>query len=128
MFPHTITVWNQIASNHTGGFTYKKTIINNVRYDRTIAKQSSKEGETNASNLLLFVFPSEIKCNSKYIVPTLFKELENKEEYYTFDTDTYIGLGVIETDVPSGEHYSIESINPITAMGNDIHHFEIKGS
>ena len=128
MFPHTITVWNQIASNHTGGFTYERTIINNVRYEHTIAKQSTKEGESNASSIKLFIFPTEIQCDSIYIEPTTFKELELKTGYFTFDTDTYIGLGTIETDLPSGEHYSIDSVKPEYAMGSDIHHFEITGS
>ena len=55
MFPHSITVWNQIASNHTGGFTYNKVFIDNVRYELTIAKQNTKEGETNTSLLNLYV-------------------------------------------------------------------------
>ena len=128
MFPHTITVWNRIASNHTGGFTYQRTIINNVRYERTIAKQSTKEGETNASNLLLFVFPTEIECNDTYIESTAFKELVAKTGYYTFCTDTIIGIGEILTDSPSGETYSINSIKPIYAQGSEIHHFELIGS
>lgn len=128
MFPHTITVWNKIASNHTGGFTYNKTFIDNVRYENTIAKQSTKEGESNASTLKLFVFPSEMKSDSKYIDSSLFKELESYKGYFTFDTDTFIGLGKIESDSPSGEFYSIDSVSKLNAMGNDIHHFEITGS
>lgn len=128
MFPHTITVWNQVASNHTGGFTYERTIIENVRYEHTIAKQSTKEGESNASSLRLFVFPTEIQCDNIYIDPESFKQLKLKTGYFTFDTDTYIGLGVIETELPSGEHYSIDSVRPEYAMGSDVHHFEITGS
>ena len=74
MFPHTITVWNQIASNHTGVFTYHRTIIKNVIYESIIAKQSTKEGESNASTLLLFVFPTELVSDSIYIDPESFKE------------------------------------------------------
>lgn len=128
MFPHTITVWNPIASNHTGGFTYQRTVIRNVRYEHTIAKQSTKEGESNTSNLLLFVFPSEIDCDSTYIEPLEFKELSSTIGFFTFDTETYIGLGEIDTDLPSGEHYSIDSVKPINAMGNEVHHFEITGA
>lgn len=128
MFPHAITVWNQIASNHTGGFTYHRTVIKNVRYEHTIAKQSTKEGESNASNLLLFVFPAEMVSDSSYIEPESFKALEEHKGNFTFDTDTYIGLGEIATDLPSGEHYSIDSVTKVNAMSNDIHHFEIKGS
>lgn len=128
MFPHTITVWNQIASNHTGGFTYHRTIIKSVRYESIIAKQSTKEGESNASTLLLFVFPNEIDCDSTYIEPLEFKELSSTIGFFTFDTETYIGLGEIDTDLPSGEHYSIDSVTKVNAMGNDVHHFEIKGS
>lgn len=128
MFPHTITVWNQIASNHTGGFTYHRTIIKSVRYESIIAKQSTKEGESNASTLLLFVFPTEMVSDSVYIDPESFKDLKEYKGVFTFDTDTYIGLGEIDTDLPSGEHYSIDSVTKVNAMGNDIHHFEIKGS
>lgn len=128
MFPHSITVWNPIASNHTGGFTYQATIIRNVRYEHTIATQSTKEGESNASNFLVFVFPNEIDCDSKYIDPNSFKELSVKDGFFTFDTDSYIGIGEIETDSPSGECYSINSIKPLYALGNEIHHFEISGS
>lgn len=128
MFPHSITVWNQIASNHTGGFTYNKVFIDNVRYELTIAKQNTKEGETNTSLLNLFVFPDKIDTYSVYIEPKEYELLEDKKGYYTFDTDTYIGLGKIDTPIPSGNSYSVDSVKPVHAMGNEIHHFEISGS
>lgn len=128
MFPHTITVWNQIASNHTGGHIYKSTVIHFVRYEHTLAKKSTKEGESNESNLKVFVFPSEIQCDSKYIDPESFKNLESKDSYYTFDLDTFIGIGEIDSDIPAGEHYCINSIYSPSDMSNDIHHFEIIGS
>ncbi len=128
MFPHTITVWNQVASNHTGGYTYQSTVIQNVRYEHTLAKKSTKEGESNESSFKLFVFPSEIQCDSVYIDPESFKNLESKVGYFTFDLDTYIGLGEIDSDIPAGEHYCIDSIYSPSAMSNDIHHFEITGS
>lgn len=128
MFPHSITVWNQIASNHTGGFTYNKVFIDNVRYELTIAKQNTKEGETNTSLLNLFVFPDKIDTDSVYIEPKEYELLEDKKGYYTFDTDTYIGLGKIDTPIPSGNSYSVDCVKPVHAMGNEIHHFEISGS
>lgn len=79
MFPHSITVWNQIASNHTGGFTYNKVFIDNVRYELTIAKQNTKEGETNTSLLNLFVFPDKIDTDSVYIEPKEYELLEDKK-------------------------------------------------
>jgi hypothetical protein len=128
MFPHTITIWNQIASNHTGGFTYHRTVVSGVRYEVTHAKAPKKEGTSNTSLLNLFVFPDKIDSDSKYIDPELFKELTLKDNYFTFDNDTYVGLGDIDTDLPNGKHYLLDEIKPIYAMGNEIHHFEIKGS
>ena len=128
MFPHTITIWNQVAKTHTGGFTYQRTVISGVRYEITHSVAPKKEGETNTSLLNLFVFPDKIDTNSTYIDPLLFKDLAVKDNCFTFDTNTYVGIGDIESDIPSGEHYLIEEIKPVYAMGNEIHHFEIKGS
>lgn len=128
MFPHTITIWNIIAKNHTGGFTYQRTVVSGVRYEITRSVAPKKEGTSNTSLLNLFVFLDKIDSNSKYIDSSEFKDLALKDNYFTFDTDTYIGIGDIESDIPSGEHYLIEEIKPVYAMGNEIHHFEIKGS
>ena len=128
MFPHTITIWNIIAKNHTGGFTYQRTVVSGVRYEITRSVAPKKEGTSNTSLLNLFVFPDKIDSNSKYIDSSEFKDLALKDNYFTFDTDTYIGIGDIESDIPSGEHYLIEEIKPVYTMGNEINHFEIKGS
>lgn len=128
MFPHTITIWNVIAKNHTGGFTYQRTVISGVRYEIIRSVAPKKEGTSNNSLLNLFVFLDKIDSNSQYIDSMEFKELALKENYFTFDNDTYVGIGDVDSDKPSGENYLIEEIKPVYAMGNEIHHFEIKGS
>lgn len=128
MFPHTITIWNVIAKNHTGGFTYQRTVISGVRYEIIRSVAPKKEGTSNNSLLNLFVFLDKIDSNSQYIDSMEFKELALKENYFTFDNDTYVGIGDVDSDKPSGESYLIEEIKPVYAMGNEIHHFEIKGS
>ena len=152
MFPHTVTIWNQIAKNHTGGTTYQRTVLKGVRYEVTLAKTPKKEGEDNASALDLYVFLDKVEAisyydggnsdtdykNSEdldagfsfstYIDPILFEKLESKKRFFTFDKNTYVGLGEINTDNPSGNCYLISDIKPVYAMGNKIHHFEIKGS
>ncbi len=128
MFPDVITVWNQVSRNHTGGCTYQKTVISGVRCEVVYSKSPKKEGNDNTSSLNLFVFPDVMETDSKYIEPIQFKELGIKDSYFTFDTDTYVGIGEIESDKPSGDFFLIGEIKALKAMGNEIHHFEIKGS
>ena len=92
MFPHTITIWNQVAKTHTGGCTYQRTVISGVRYEITHSVAPKKEGETNTSLLNLFVFPDKIDTNSTYIDPLLFKDLAVKDNCFTFDTKKAIYL------------------------------------
>jgi hypothetical protein len=128
MFPHTITIWNKIASNHTGGFTYHRTVVSGVRYEITSAKTSTKEGSSNTSSINIYVFLNKINNDSKYIDPELFKEMSLKDNYFTFDNDTYVGVGDIDNKMPSGKHFLLDEIKPVYALENEIHHFEIKGS
>ncbi len=128
MFPNTVTIWNQIAKNHTGGFTYQRTVISGVRYELTRSIAPKKEGTSNTSLLNLFVFPDKMETNSQYIDPIAFKELEFKDNYFTFDNNTYVGIGNIDSEKPIEECFLIEEVKPVQAMGNEIHHFEIKGS
>ncbi len=152
MFPHTVTIWNQVSKNHTGGATYQRTILKDVRYEITVAKTPKKEGEENTSVLNLYIFLDKViaasyydggnsdtdyqnssnldagYASSTYVDPILFGKEESKERFFTFDKNTYVGLGKIETDIPSENCFLISDIKPVYAMGNTIHHFEIIGS
>ncbi len=80
MFPHTVTIWNQIAKNHTGGTTYQRTVLKGVRYEVTLAKTPKKEGEDNASALDLYVFLDKVSSISYYDGGNSDTDYKNSED------------------------------------------------
>lgn len=124
MFRNTVTVYNAVKSGYET--IYIPKVLENVELQINNTVTSSKTSQNPASKATLF-----IKMRDDYIPPKIWRETENKADFFTLDIGDFFVEGAVTSDcqeiMKSGENvYKITGIMPV--ISSNLSHWEVTGA
>ncbi|MGN0605900.1 MAG: hypothetical protein ACI4JM_05210 [Oscillospiraceae bacterium] len=124
MFSNTVTVYNAVESGYET--IYIPKVLENVELQINNAAVSSKTSQNSENKATLFIKP-----RSDYLPPKVWRESENKTDFFTLDIGDFFVEGAVNSDYQeikkSGENvYKITGIMPV--ISSNLSHWEVVGA
>ncbi|WP_143314498.1 DUF6751 family protein [Clostridium sp. HBUAS56017] len=104
-----ITLFNAYYNKETEGTEYKRTYLYGVNWQTEQKVTVSDKGLHSADETVIFV-PFLVTIDKTFIKPIGFKNLTNKDNYFTFGDKDIVVKGIIDFDITGELKHTVQDL------------------